>query len=64
MLQRKLAQDSLLCYGQGEVPIDRPHTWAYQGKASQQYLCTTCGRVITKRRLKRETDPPLIMLEE
>jgi len=53
---RQQVQDSLICWGSTDGPADKPHLWAYQGKATQRYMCLQCGRICSKQRLKAETD--------
>lgn len=56
---RQQVQDSLICFGSGTTPIDKPHQWTYQGKTSQRYMCLQCGRICSKARMKAETDGTL-----
>ena len=58
MLQKRLqVQDSIVCYGHSTEPIDQGHVYIYQGKESQRYLCTSCGRVVSKTKLRADSDP-------
>ena len=43
-------------YTHGTGTAKRPHDWRYLGRKAQAYRCAVCQLVISKAKLKAETD--------
>lgn len=43
-------------YTHGDGAAVAPHTWRYQGRVAQAYICIVCQLRVTKRELKEATD--------